>query len=1282
MNRIVKAIILLLITCHVCAQKAKLMLPIGDKGCINSVQFSPDSKVLLTSSNDNTAKLWDVATGRILVDLKGHAMWIKSAMFSPDGKKIVTASWDSTARVWDGITGKLLITLKGSTNYINLAAFSPDGKKIIMGAYDGSAQIWDANSGKRLFNLVGHEDYFRSIAFSPDGKKVVTSADENYAIIWNVQTGKLIHKLTGHTGGVVSAKFNPDGTRVITTSWDKTAKIWDVNSGKMIMELNGHTSLIASGEFSNDGKKILTAGFDNIAKIWDAYSGELLVDLKGHADNVESAEFNPEGNKVVTSSYDNTVRVWDALTGTCLNVLNDHKSAMVYACFSPDGKKIATASEDNSSKIYDVVTGNLMNDLQGHAGYIKTSIFSPDDKKILTLSSNNSTESSWDINVIKVWDAVTGRLLFNLDGHRSVIRSASFNGDGQKVLTFAADSTARIWDIKTGRILLNIKSNDGNIYYAIFSPDGKRIATMLSDTTIKIWNADDGKQLLNLGRVYYYSKICRFSPDGNSFLAFKDTNTINIWDVYSGKCVKSIVDKGLPNGKAVNFSPDGKKIVFGSYEIGKVWDLSAGKVITELKGSKYSIEEIKFSHDGKMILSVDEDGNTVKAWNTFTGKNIYDLKGNSFEFSPDGRKVVTNVGIWDAATGKLIANFKKDHEKLDSCHFSSDGKKIIATCLDYTTKIYNAENGELLYSFFAVDSSDYLVFDAFGRYDGTEAARKLLYFTCGTEIIDLDQVKDQLWVPKLAERINSGEIINAKTLDQLNICGLIPQVEEYKTNADEYFFRIYPRRGGLGETVLFVNGIEAKRFAPDQLKRKGNYYELTVKKQTLNDFFIVGKENPVMIKAYTIHNAISSRGIIVSEDKSRLSSKPPNLYAVIIGISDYKGNELDLKYASKDAMNISSTIAGAAKNMFNASDDKEHVFMYNLTTADGHYQLPEKANIKKVLKNISKTATANDILIIFFAGHGMMEGDKKQFYFITSDASSATLNSGIEEVGISTNELAEWIKPQNIKAQKRILIIDACNSGQAIEDLIKIGKNNQGYVAARNSDKSQEIKEIEKLNEKSGLFILSASASNQSAYEMDRYSQGLLTYALLKVIKQQPDILEGGKYLNISRWFNAAEKTVSDLAKENGEKQEPQIVSNTNFNIGIINDSVIAKIILADEKPLFTSSLFMNIDEVADGDDLGLTQMLNIELNRIALNAQNGITYAATTFSSAAFNLSGRYTENGDSVKVRVSLKQNSETKYRFEENDLKDQKDKLVIRIAAKALEWVLDNYKENPVK
>ncbi len=181
-----------------------------------------------------------------------------------------------------------------------------------------------------------------------------------------------------------------------------------------------------------------------------------------------------------------------------------------------------------------------------------------------------------------------------------------------------------------------------------------------------------------------------------------------------------------------------------------------------------------------------------------------------------------------------------------------------------------------------------------------------------------------------------------------------------------------------------------------------------------------------------------------------------------------------------------------------------------------------------------------------------------------------------------------------MKAQKRILIFDACNSGQVLSEIIAVGQVEQTFKSSVADIKGKQIKAIDKLNERSGLFILSASASDQKAYEMGKYNQGALIYSLLKAIKEEPDILEDRKYLNISRWFNAAEKTVGELSRETGARQQPQIVSTTNFNIGVVDEEVRDKIVLPFEKPMFTRSDFRNVE--LRTDNLKLRALVDKEL--------------------------------------------------------------------------------------
>jgi WD40 repeat protein len=139
---------------------------------VASAASNPDGSRIVTTSDDNTALLWDAVTAAV----------------SPDGARIVTvtASDDKIARLWDAAGDKPLATLQGHAGTVWRVAFSPDGARIVTASYDGTARVWDAATGEVLAVLEGHANDVRSAAFSPDGARVVTTSDDNTARLWGV----------------------------------------------------------------------------------------------------------------------------------------------------------------------------------------------------------------------------------------------------------------------------------------------------------------------------------------------------------------------------------------------------------------------------------------------------------------------------------------------------------------------------------------------------------------------------------------------------------------------------------------------------------------------------------------------------------------------------------------------------------------------------------------------------------------------------------------------------------------------------------------------------------------------------------------------------------------------------------------------------------------------------------------------------------------------------------------------------------------------------------------
>jgi len=203
-----------------------------------SARFSPDGQRVVTLSGDNTARLWDVASGKQIGEPMKHEGIVNSAQFSPDGQRVVTASEDNTARLWDGASGKTIGQPMKHQAEVLSARFSPDGQRVVTASRDNTARLWDAASGKSIGEPMKHEAGVRSAQFSHDGQRVVTASDDKTARLWDavIATNKdttedvlLLAELAEATGGVtLETAGQAENLKLLTPeqireSWEKIA---------------------------------------------------------------------------------------------------------------------------------------------------------------------------------------------------------------------------------------------------------------------------------------------------------------------------------------------------------------------------------------------------------------------------------------------------------------------------------------------------------------------------------------------------------------------------------------------------------------------------------------------------------------------------------------------------------------------------------------------------------------------------------------------------------------------------------------------------------------------------------------------------------------------------------------------------------------------------------------------------------------------------------------------------------------------------------------------------
>ena len=567
---------------------------IGNQGGVTKVAFSPDDKLILTGSNDDTARLFDAQSGKQLQVFSGHTDDINDIAFSADGKLVLTASWDKTVRLWDTGTGKELKKFVGHTNSVITADFSQDGKQILTGSEDHTLRLWDIATGRELKQWVIDEPVS---AFSQDGSYAVGySETDNANQLWDLKTLTKTHSLS-YSGppNRLPIQFSSDG-KYLLASYGKEIVLSDVASGQQVQIFRGHTNGVEGLALSPDGNYVLSAADDRTARLWDIKTGQEVQRFSGHRAFVYSVAFSSDGQRILTGGANGTVQLWDIESHSELPILNAKNDGLWGVEFSPDGKRLAT---------------NVVN------------------------------------NVLQVWDLSNERILWTTKDSGLALWALKYSPDGKYLLSGNMDGVTTLWDAKTGKPIRQFAASGlDEIYSLDFSPDGKTIVSggysfTHTETFAPIWDVETGKEILRipLPELIFTAS---FSPDGKYLLTGLggggNEALSYLWDARTGAKLREFT-----GGWAV-FSPDGKYVTSVKGSICYVWDVQTGKEIRRFNGPADGIESVVYAPDGKTVAAVTRDS-SVRLWDVQTGHELryYPHAAAVFNlaFSPDGQYLVS-----------------------------------------------------------------------------------------------------------------------------------------------------------------------------------------------------------------------------------------------------------------------------------------------------------------------------------------------------------------------------------------------------------------------------------------------------------------------------------------------------------------------------------------------------------------------------------------------------------------------------------------------------------------
>ena len=356
--------------------------------------------------------LWlgDVADPNNPRKFTGQAPGPCSLAVDRNGHRALTGSSDdNTLRLWDIATGKSHPVRREGIG-LGQVAFSPDERHAayVCGA---TIHLCDLKTGDELTRFRGHAGRIWTFAFCGGGRRLVSGGVDDHTIrVWNLETGEEIRQMK-HQNGVNSIAVYPDGRRALTGSWDRTIGVWDLETGQQLRRITGVADeLGATVAVSPDGRRALFATSNDFAvRLWNLETGEFIDRMEGHTAHVWRLGFSTDGRRAVSSTMDKTVRVWALPSGRPLNaeptVVEEahflgHDADVDMAAVSPDGRRVLSGSKDGTMILWDRETHQQIHRFTKEAGWVRCVAFAPTAAALSPAARTRSSASGTSNRVI------------------------------------------------------------------------------------------------------------------------------------------------------------------------------------------------------------------------------------------------------------------------------------------------------------------------------------------------------------------------------------------------------------------------------------------------------------------------------------------------------------------------------------------------------------------------------------------------------------------------------------------------------------------------------------------------------------------------------------------------------------------------------------------------------------------------------------------------------------------------------------------------------------------
>jgi WD40 repeat protein len=493
------------------------------------------------------------------VDLYAHGKKLASGLheqvgaiaYSPDGKLLVTCSEDRTARLYDAYTGQLRRTLEHGWRVTN-ALFSRDGSRLLTTLYNGEVRLWDVESGLALMHSPMRHSWFAyGISCHGPTEMFASYGVDGRARVWQA-SGEPYSPWYEHGGPIRDTTFTEGGRLLATAGQDGKIRLWEVGEERRESE---SVSLQGDAEI---GSLSLSPSGEQFAVAWNTFpqgGGAMLLSRDGQQrtalgpPDVRSSMllFSPDGKSLALAGEDGKARLFSS-DGRLLREVT-HPAAVLAVGFSPDNQTLMSASRDGT------VTLSTLERSRNFqlTGSLTDARMSADGRLVGACS---------DEGKVVVWDLSQGQEVFSTR-HPSPLRRLAFDQKGSRLVICGQDGVARLIELSSGEE--KVLTHDLMVTNASFDSRGARLVTTSLDGAVKVWDSTSGQLLPSPEGHQGPVLLAQFSPDDELILSVSKDGKAQLWEASSG------LPFGLPvrhHSVAYDgaFSRDGKVVITGGFD--------------------------------------------------------------------------------------------------------------------------------------------------------------------------------------------------------------------------------------------------------------------------------------------------------------------------------------------------------------------------------------------------------------------------------------------------------------------------------------------------------------------------------------------------------------------------------------------------------------------------------------------------------------------------------------------------------------------------------------------